>query len=286
MFLISFIKLNKDSIIISSICLVLGIIIPLLIAKKKNNVPIHNNTPIKNVIYIVQHQLIQVAVLNNNSYLPNSKQEFIKIKHIQNHNSSQSHSSDDDFGIFLFVGLTAVSIYCKFHSQIMNWFAILTLFSFVSITTLTIVLYKNYNLDKLNQLWISIMIFLIVSNVITIFFMSYQPTVINGDINILLKSFYYLIGFVTMMIPNVFMLILLIHIFALNSFLVKQSKISEFVLKKTHFFVDNPKLQIKLIISITIFSLCFSSGLTYSLVEKIIGINNNNTDKFLKIKGM
>ncbi|MCT4510009.1 MAG: hypothetical protein N4A48_14855 [Tepidibacter sp.] len=286
MWLVSFITVNKDSIIISTIFLILGIILPLLITKKKNDVPIHNNTSVKNVIYIVQQQLVQVSVLNNNTYTQNPKQKSIKRNHNQNHKYSQSKSTDDDLFLFAFVGLTAVSIYSKFHSQIMYWFAILTLFAFVSVTTLTILLYRNDNLDRLNQLWISIMVFLIISDAATIFFMSYQSTIINGDINILLKALYYLIGFLTMMIPNIYMLILLIHIFALNSFLVKQGKISEFILRKTHFFVDNVKFQVKLIIFITIFSLSFTSGAAYYLVGKLIEINNNNANDILETIGI
>ncbi|MEJ8555322.1 hypothetical protein [Tepidibacter sp. Z1-5] len=300
MWLVSFIKVNKDSIIISSIFLVLGIIIPLLITKKKNDIPISNNTSIKNVIYIIQQQLIQINIYNSQNNNENliekssvngnfqtkqiSNKQPLQISHIQN--SSPSNSTNDDLCLFLFVSFIAVSAYYKFHSQIMHGFAMLTLFSFVSITTLTIMLYKNDNLDKLNQLWISIMMLLIVSDIITVFFMSHQPTVINGDINILLKGFYYLVGFISMVIPNIFMLILLIHIFALNSFLVKQSKISEFILRKTHFFVYEPKRQITLIIFFTIFSLCFTSGLSFSFVEKLIEINNNNTDIFLNSTGM
>lgn len=117
------------------------------------------------------------------------------------------------------------------------------------------------------------MLIVILFNLVIIALMKSQDVSIGGDLFLLTKVLYYFIGLLCFIVPNLFILTLIIHLFALNSFLSKRGKVSFFFLRKTKFLLYKPIISSVIAIGLCLVGLFFSSGIALELIYKF---NNNS----------
>jgi hypothetical protein len=232
--------------------------------KKKNSIIQNSSTFQETRIYIIQQVFVQKKEYTNNQFI-----------HQKTKTSQQSDKGMDNMYIFIGILFLAGLIYSKYHSLIMNSLANFTVFALTSTITLIILLYRNNNLGKLNQRWICLMLLLIVNNFLTLYFMSKQEINIDGDFLALMRIIYYALGFFMVIIPNFILILLSINLLAVNSYIARQGKISTILIKRTSFFLRNPKSLATSVLGISLFSILFSSGLTFEFLNFLQNINAN-----------
>jgi hypothetical protein len=264
----TYISQNIGDIIVQAILVVISVLLPLILTKKDTN-PIRTNTTSvqQTLIYIKQ------TIITINSPHPSTP------KSSGSNTYKTSNSNNDDVIGLLIIAAIAAGLYSKYHIQIINYFTGFTVLVLISTITLAIKLYRNNNYDKLNKWWTILMFIVILFNLVIIALMKNQNVTISGDLFLLTKVLYYLIGLLFFIVPNIFILFLIIHLFALNSFLSRRGKISLFFLHKTKFLLHSPKVSSAIAIGFCIVGLLFSSGIALELLYKF---NNNNLNDLME----
>lgn len=266
----TYVSQNIGDIIVQAILVVVSVILPLILAKKDTN-PIRTNTTSTQQTLIYIKQTIITVNSSNPSTSKSSGSSTYKT-------SNTSNDSNDVIGLFI-IAAVATGLYSKYHIHIINYFTGFTVLVLISTITLAIKLYCNNNYDKLNKWWTILMFIVILFNLVIIALMRNQNVAISGDLFLLTKVLYYLIGLLFFIVPNIFILFLIIHLFALNSFLSRRGKISLFFLHKTKFLLHNPKVSSAIAIGFCIVGLFFSSGMALELLYKF---NNKNLNDLME----
>ncbi|PJN56364.1 hypothetical protein PAEVO_30870 [Paenibacillus sp. GM2FR] len=257
---------NVGNLISSLIFCILGVVLSLIFTpKKKEGSLIQNHTSFQQILIIVQ----QVFVINENSAQNNNSN--------QQKNTTISNTNGDNSFIWI-LAIIGLTLYTRYHSDLINWLILFAIASFLSICTITLKLYRDNQYDKLNQGWTGLIFLLIISDLLTAWLMKSQDLAAD-NITLLFKVAYYALGLFIMIIPNIFMLLLLIHLFSVNSYISKGGKISAFFIRHTAMFVKAPKSTSAIIVVFCILSIFLSSGVAYDL---ILHYNEKSLEGFLE----
>lgn len=254
--IVNYISTNTGNLVSSGIFCILGAVLGILFTPKDTNPSRGSGISIKQTQILI-HQIINQQPIRQSSL----------NRQIGQPNSNYHSSNDTDLSGFFVGALIVAAIYSKYHVLMLNIFTSLTLMSFVSAVTIAIVLHKNNNLDNLNRWWVILMLIIVIIDLVSLIFMSKQDVAIKGDLFLLLKVLYYVLGFVLVIIPNLFTFLLTIHLFALNTFLVKRGKLSYFIYRKTCFFTTSPTILSSVLIIFSLLSILFSSGIVYNFAK-------------------
>lgn len=268
--IISYISQNGPTLIKEVIFLILSIVLPLCFIPKDSNPNRTNYTSIKQIVFYI-NQTINVPYQGKTVAYPNhtSYDEYQDNKN----KPKQNQTTSDNSLVWLFI-IVGLSFYIKNHAIILKYFTVFTLGLLACIITVIYRLSRNNNFDNLNKLWIVFLGIIVISDFSLIFFMSKQN--IGGNI---LNSVYYFSGFFCMILPNLIAIIIIVHMFALNVFLVRPGKISGLIIRKTK-LLDNSLFSIGTILTIScLISLLCSSGLVFDWISHS---NNKNFDLFIK----
>jgi hypothetical protein len=251
---------NRISLILSIVLGIIFLIAPFLITRtRKDNSqsPIQNHSPIVEVKILLQQILINIHTQTNTTVISPKPTP-----------TKNDNASDNTLLYWGLGSITGVLIYQKYHSEIMNFLTYYTLIALLSTLLLVILLYRSNILDRLSQLWCGTMLYLVIINFINIALMSRQEILGEGDVSLLLKVLYYLEGFVFIAFINVALLIIQIHLFALNIFISRPGKVSGFIVRKTRFLLNRPVGNVVFIVILSLLSLLLSSGYAFELVSK------------------
>lgn len=261
-----YISSNQISLVKDLMFCILGVILGLIFSRKKPSPSIHNNTSMSTINIIIKNIMIQ---------------HVSKPKEIQKSTKQQVYSegNNDFIGWVVFLGIIG-AIYSKYHMILLDLFTGLTLFVLTSLITLSIKLYWNNQYDRLNQWWTILGFILTALNFITILFISKQDILNTGGLDALFRIMYYAVGFIIILIPNLFVLILIVHLFAVNSFLLRHGAISMFLIRKTAWLVKAPKAISIMALITSLIAIFFSSGKAYEVIryhnEKSMNVINQN----------
>lgn len=265
----TYIRENLGDIIVEAFFVTISIILPLILAKKDTNPVRTNTTSMQQTIIYIKQTIINVKS-DTNETIPQNSHTY------QDSNGGVSNSGlIEMFVILLFIAL----LYSKYHIQIINYFTGFTILVLISTITLSIKLYVNNNYDRLNKWWTLLMVAIIIFNLLTIALMKNQDVNINNGISMLTKVLYYVAGLAFSVIPNIIILTLIIHLFALNSFLSRKGRISLFFLQKTELLYRYPIVFSTIAIIFLLFGLFFSSGIAWEIFDKHSNENVNNLMK-------
>ncbi|WP_263559746.1 hypothetical protein [Paenibacillus polymyxa] len=253
---------NRIALIVQIILSVIFLIIPFLITGKRKSSAqslIQNNTSILKVKVLVQQLLINVR-----------QQSSTTVVYSSTHSSKGTNGENDSIIIWIVGALAGTFLYQKYHVYIMNWLTIYTIIVLVSTMILVTLLYRKDMLDRLNQLWIGTMLYLVIINFINIALMSQQQLLVNGDISLWIRVLYYVEGFIFIAFVNLIIILVQLHLIFLNLFLTKPNKFSAFIIRKTSFLLNKPVWFVTFIIILSSISLLFSSDYAFELVGKTI----------------
>lgn len=261
--IINYILTNTGNLISSGIFCILGVVLGILCTPKDPNPARNSGLSINQTQILIQQIVIKQQV----------SQKIGQPK------PNQDSNNNSDLSVFIVGALIVAALYSKYHVLIINVFTGLIFMSLASIITISIILHRNNNLDNLNKWWIALMLIIVVIDFIALILMSKQDVAISGDLFLVLKVLYYVLGFVLIIIPNIFTFLLTIHLFALNTFLVRKGKISYFMYRKTRFFSTSPMVLSSVLIIFSLLSLLFSSGIAYNFIK---AHNEANTKAFME----
>lgn len=269
-YVIDYISTNTGNLISSSIFCVLGVLLGILCTPKDTNPSRDSGISIKQTKILIQ-QIISEQSVNHQSINKQYRQTNIN-----------RYPDNDSHLLGFFIGAVIIAaIYSKYHVFILNIFTGLTLMSFISAITIAIILHKNNNFDNLNKWWIVLMLIIVVIDLVALIFMSNQDVTIKGDLFLILKVLYYVLGFALVLIPNLFTFLLTIHLFSLNTFLARKGKVSYYIYRKTSIFTRSPKKLSIVLVAFSLVSLFFSSGTIYDFIESQ---NDSSTRSLFEIQ--
>ncbi|AIQ31476.1 hypothetical protein P40081_27460 [Paenibacillus sp. FSL P4-0081] len=250
-----------------------GVFLGLLFTPKNSDPHIHNGTRINQVLQIITQNM-------------NTTHNHYPSNHSPNTSKSSSKSNDDEtpLGIYFFVALIAAFFFYKYHVVLMNYTISFIVMGLASTVTVAIKLYLDNQYDNLNKYWTVISFLIVIVDFFTLKLMSGQlsglPQIssISEFISVvgmqgILEFSYYALGFVFIQFPNLLLLNLLIHMFAVNQYLARGGRVSAFFVRKTSRFVSTPAGLITITALVCAVSLLLSSGLLFKWVSK--GIENN-----------
>lgn len=261
-----FIK-NYSDLIKDTVFLFLGAIVGLWLTPRDNNPRTSNGSSLNQTLNVIYQTRI-----TNVTARPRAT----------NRRRNQPSSSEDVNPIVLLGGglILIAFLYIKFHAEIMDFLSGFILFALTCTITAAILLYKKNNYDRLNMYWTALLLLLICVNIVTLGYMNKQNVtglsftsltnfVQTLGLNTAFKWGYYAIGFLTMQVANTLLLILLIHMFAINSFLSNQNRLSAWIIRKTNPLVLKP-IRLSVAVSLTcIVSLLFTSGILYEAISNL-----------------
>lgn len=242
-----------------------GLILGWIFSSKNDSVS--NGTTVSQSIHFVNQNILHIT--NNHSYSYNRRE------------TTKTNSNSDSNGEIAvwFAGLVVVSfLFVKFHSYLLTYTSGFVLMALTCIVTIAIRLYANNNFGNINKLWTCLCFAIVAVDVMTLIFLYKQDvsqisTLSIGDfisslgIEGVMKYSYFAVGFIVIQLPNVTLLILLIHMFAMNSYLARSGPVSAFIIDKTKNFTIKPIYTSVAIALICIMSILFSSGLLFDLIS-------------------
>jgi len=272
MALYQYITENIDGIIQDTVFAFIGVMLGLLVTPKSNNSQTSNGSSVQNTKQVIYNSVYYSA---RNNYFTNPKKR-------------PSSKNEDNSELVIFFGLTLflAFIFVKYHAFIMNYLSGFILLALSSTITIAIQLNRHNQYDNLNRFWTVISLLIIGVNVTTLKLMSNQDIsnaaassftdfISSVGITGALRYAYYALGFLFAQLPNVLLLILLLHMYAANIYLVKGGSISAYILKKTKPFTLKPMAIVAAAAILSTMSLLFSSGLLFDWIA------NNQTDTII-----
>lgn len=189
-------------------------------------------------------------------------------------------SNDDEsiLGLYVALGVILTFFFIRFHSQILDIYSTFTLITLSLVLTVSIKLYRNNQYDHLNRIWTFQMLCIIAYNFVHISLMSKQDIsnlstesiidFINSvGLEGIAKFGYDALGFFLNLLPNLMLIMIIIHMFATNIYLTKGGSLPLFVLRKTLRFSSKPFQSACLLFFICGLSFLFSSGLAYDFIS-------------------
>ncbi|BBI34957.1 hypothetical protein [Cohnella abietis] len=236
------------------------------------------------------------GVNTNGSSIHNTIQ-FIErnvITHHHHNNSSRNRprrKDDDDnsaLGMWVIGLIVAAFLFVRYHEVIMNFLTGFICFAMVSTITIAVKLYRNNQYDNLNRFWTAVALLIVIVDLFTLKLMRNQVDVSTQadslsnfiqsvGIDGVMSYAYLAAGFIFVMIPNLLLLVLLIHMYAVNVYLATGSRIAGFIIRKTNPFTIKPALIATIGILLCAMSLLFSSGTMYHWVSKTQDVKLSTT---------
>lgn len=242
-----------------------GLILGWIFSSKNDSVS--NGTTVSQSIHFVNQNILHI---NNNQSYSYNRRKTIK----RNSNSD----SNGEIGVW-FAGLVVVSfLFVKFHAYLLTYTSGFVFMALTCTVTIAIRLYKNNNFGNINKLWTCLCFAIVAVDVMTLVFLYKQDvsqiSILSiGDfisslgIEGVLKYSYFAAGFIVIQLPNVTLLILLIHMLAMNSYLARSGPVSAFIIDKTKNFTVKPIYTSVAIALICLMSILFSSGFLFDLIS-------------------
>ncbi|QMV42664.1 hypothetical protein [Cohnella cholangitidis] len=234
--IINYITTNSTGIIQDSIFAFIGVFLGILFSPKSDAPHTGNGTSIHQTIQFIQQKVIYN--INRSS------------RHSKPRRSSSNDSDENPLGFYIVGVMLLAFLFYKFHSVIMAYFTGFMLLALASTLTIAIKLYMNNQYDNLNRFWTGVSFFFISIDLVTLILMGKQidtPISISsmseffssfGMVGVL-KYAYFALGFIFILLPNIYLIILLVHMFAVNHYLVRGGRISAFIIRKTSRFTIN-----------------------------------------------
>lgn len=262
---------NTANIIQDMIFAFIGVLLGILFTPKSNNPQTGNGSSIYQTM-----QIIYQSINTTNNYHP----------HRPSRKRSSSNEDDSPLGIWIVGTIFVAFLFVKFHAEIMNYFTGFILLALGSTVTIAIKLHMNNQYDNLNRFWTIVSLLIIGVDFFTLKLMSNQistSVMVNSfsdfissvGMNGVMKYAYLALGFLMVILPNVLLSILLLHMYAVNIYLVSGGRISQYIIRKTSPFTIKPAVVAIIGFILCGMSLLFSSGLMYDLISKTE--HNSNT---------
>lgn len=254
--------LDIVDIIKDTVFCILGVVLGLIFTPKDSHQAVSNGSTIQQTLLFIQQKVI--------------------IERTRTTTKKSESSTDDEkatIGLVIFGMVILAFLFMKYHSVILSYFVGFIFFAFALTATVAIQLFRNNNYDNLNRFWTVVSLVIIFVDVITLNLMDKQVSnyintstlsnfIETAGLNEIAKYAYYALGFLIIIIPNLLLIILQVHMLAVNSFLAKQGRIAAFIIRKTSPLVIKPiHLSIATVI-VCILSLLFTSGIMYEFVER------------------
>ncbi len=257
---------NPAGIIQDTIFAFVGVLLGILFTPRSNNPQNGNGTSVHQTM-----QFIQQNVIFNVQQQPRRSSRRRK---------SSNNSDENPLGILVVGAILLAFFFYIFHDTIMTYFTGFILLALASTITIAIKLFLNNQYDNLNRFWTCVASFFIAIDAATLILMKKQvdSTITISSISEFLTAFgmdgvlkyaYFAIGFVFILLVNVFLIILLIHMFAVNHYLVRGGQISAFIIRKTSPFTIKPTGIAITGIIVCVVSLLFTSGILYDLISQL-----------------
>lgn len=267
--LVQYIQSHSSDIIMNTFFAFFGFFISILLTPKNDSTLNTNGSSINNTIQFIQ-------------------QNVVTYQHQTVHTSRRSpqtgsrHDNDDNSTLAIWVvGLFVIAfLYVKYHEEIIYFLTGFMCFAIVSTITIAIRLYRNNQYDNLNRFWTALALLIVIIDFITLRYMDKQidtstqfDTFSNflnsAGIDGVLSYSYLAAGFIFVIIPNLLLMILLIHMFSVNIFLATRNRFAGFIIRKTKPFTIKPAAVATIGIIICVLSLLFSSGTMYNWISKL-----------------
>ncbi|KUP25803.1 hypothetical protein [Paenibacillus sp. DMB5] len=265
---------NSSGIIQDTIFAFVGVLLGLIFTPKNNNPDITNGTSVTQIQQIIQQNIY---------YSPRNQPS----PQLQPQRKSKSKNSTDDeppLAFYLVVAVFLAFFFYKYHSVLMDYTIGFIIMGLTSTITVAIKLHMDNQYDNLNKYWSLVALVIIGMDFITLRLMSNQiseSTSISSlsefiqafGMNGILQVSYFALGFIVIQLLNLLLLALLIHMFAVNQYLARSGRISEFFVRKTKGFVSKPVSLAVITVLISAVSILLSSGILYDWVSQ--GINHS-----------
>lgn len=245
--------------------IIIGLIAGLILAQKTRNDGINNQTTIReSAQYITQTIVVHYPdQIKRRSY------------------SKESKSSEDDNSIFGIISIVTIILsysYVKYHAYLMNFMTSLIIIGLVGTLTVAVKLYRNNSYDNLNRLWtlqlIGILIFnciqLVVMskhNISLISTLSLTDFISSAGIEGVARFGTIGIGYILSLLPNVLLFVLLIHMLSVNLNRALNDRVTAFFIRHTVKFTTRPYHMLVALIVLCGFSLFYSTGYMYDLIQ-------------------
>lgn len=244
---------NYVTIIYDLIMILVGTVIGLLVTGKEKKPEFNNSKSMKQITLILQEKII-------------IKQESLT----ERKTVKKSKNNEDDNSLVLLLFIVCTAIYIKYRIEIIQIFTGVTLLIIASTVTIAIKLHKNDNLDELNKWWICLSLIIAFCNISAIYFMNKQEIFVGGNFDDLMRYSYYAIGVFYLILPNLFSIMLNIHLYALNSYMRKSGSVSLWFLIRTKRFIKSPKIISTIAVVMCILALLFTSGKGLELLKSLL----------------
>lgn len=244
--------------------ILIGLITGLIFAQKSQNENINNKTTVRESV----QNIIQTVIIYQSSEPRRSTQK--------NRESSEGDSSI--FGITVVIAVILSYLYVKYHAQLMNFMVSLIVIGLVGTLTVAVKLYRNNSYDNLNRLWTLQLISILVFDCVQLVVMSKQDTstistislsefISSAGLNGVARYGIVGVGFVLSLLPNVLLFILLIHMMSVNLHRAFNDRVTSFLIRHTVRFTTKPYQMLLLVVFLCAFSLFYSTGLLYDLLQ-------------------
>ncbi|MCK6074647.1 hypothetical protein [Paenibacillus silvae] len=261
--------------------ILIGLIGGLILAQKSRSDEVNNQTTVRESV----HYITQTVVIN----YPDGTRRPEKRK--------KTKSSEDDNSIIGVIAVVAVILsylYVKYHSELMSFMTSLIIIGVVGTLTVAVKLYRNNSYDNLNRLWTLQLIGILVFDCVQLVVMSKQDTTLISTIS--LSDFFTSaglegvarfgiigVGFVISLLPNVLLFILLIHMLSVNLNRAFNDRVTAFFIRHTVKFTTKPYHMLVVVVLLCGFSLFYSTGYVYDLVQFQQDNFMNQLEQSLKI---
>jgi hypothetical protein len=198
--------------------------------------------------------------------------------------SSSKDNDNSELGLLIFCIVAVAFLFVKYHEFIMDYFTGFIVLALASTFTIAIKLHMRNQYDNLNRFWTAVSLVIIIVDCITLFLMSKQDLasistksfsdfIETAGISGVLRYGYYALGFILAQLPNILLLILLLHMYAVNSYLARGGHFAQFIIRKTSPFTIKPVHFTVVVAVICIMSLLFTSGVLFNLISKQQKVN-------------
>ncbi|MFP3919938.1 hypothetical protein U5N28_19210 [Lysinibacillus telephonicus] len=249
--------------------IIIGLVCGLVFIQQSKNPQLTNNTLIPQATTYIKQIVI-------NDY---SKKNKYQTKQYYTYQTKEEDNSV--LGVMIALGVVLTYLFIRFHSQLLNIYTTFTFVSLSLVVAAAIKLYKNNQYDQLNRIWTFQMLFIIAYNFVHISFMSKQDTtnistktlsdfLSSAGLAGITKFSYDALGFLINLLPNLMLILIITHMFAINFYLKSGGKFPLFVVKKTLRLTSKPYESTLFLIIICGLSLLLSSGVAFDFISSSI----------------
>ncbi|QTH44010.1 hypothetical protein J4772_06290 [Cohnella sp. LGH] len=261
--------------------ILIGLIAGLILAQKSRNDGINNQTTVRESVQYIT----QTVVVN-----------YPERTRRRPDNSRKSKEDDNSIiGVMAVVTIVLSYLYVKYHSELMSFMTSLIIIGVVGTLTVAVKLYRNNSYDNLNRLWTLQLIGILAFDCIQLVVMSKQDTSLISTLS--LSEFFSTagiegvarfgivgMGYILSLLPNVLLFVLLIHMLSVNLNRAYNDRVTAFFIRHTVKITTKPYHVLVALVLLCGFSLFYSTGYVYDLIQGQQENAMNHLEQTLKVK--